>query len=180
MNILKEIKRIYRGEVPLSVLLKRGLTIGENFSMQSSVTIDPCHCWLVKIGDNVTLAPHVQILAHDASTKRWLGYSKIGRVIIGNNVFVGAGTIIFPSVSIGNNVIIGAGGVITHDLPDNGVYVGAPAKFLCSTDKYIEKEKECMKVSVCYDESYTLYGGASSEKKNKMIQDLENHSGFIR
>lgn len=71
-------------------------------------------------------------------------------------------------------------GVITHDLPDNGVYVGAPAKFLCSTDEYIKKEKERMTVSVCYDESYTLYGGVSSEKKNKMIHDLENYSGFIR
>ena len=56
------------------------------------------------------MAPHVQILAHDASTKRYLGYTKIGRVLIGNNVFVGAGTIILPSVAIGNNVIIGAGG----------------------------------------------------------------------
>lgn len=52
----------------------------------------------------------MQILAHDASTKRYLGYTKIGRVLIGNNVFVGAGTIILPSVAIGNNVIIGAGG----------------------------------------------------------------------
>ena len=72
------------------------------------------------------------------------------------------------------------GGVVTHDLPDNGVYVGAPAKFLCSTDEYIEKERERMKVSICYDESYTFYGGVSSEKKNKMICDLGNHSGFIR
>ena len=110
MNILQEIKRIFRGEVPLSVLLKRGLTVGNNFSMQSSVTIDPCHCWLVSIGDNVTIAPHVQILAHDASTKGYLGYTKIGRVVIGSNVFIGAGTIILPSITIGNNVIIGAGG----------------------------------------------------------------------
>lgn len=40
MNILQEIKRIFRGEVPLSVLLKRGLTVGSNFSMQSSVRCD--------------------------------------------------------------------------------------------------------------------------------------------
>ena len=110
MNILREIKRIYRGEVLLSVLLKRGLTVGNNFSMQSSVTIVPCHCWLVSIGDNVTIAPHVQILAHDASTKGYLGYTKIGRVVIGSNVFIGAGTIILPSITVGNNVIIGAGG----------------------------------------------------------------------
>ena len=81
--------------------------------------IDDSHAWLIEIGDNVTLAPRVHILAHDASTKLYLGYTKIGRVRIGNDVFIGHVTIILPGVTIGDNVVIGAGSVVKSDIPDN-------------------------------------------------------------
>lgn len=48
--------------------------------------------YLVAIGNNVTLTG-VRVLTHDASTKKELGYTKVGRVTIGDNVFVGAGFI---------------------------------------------------------------------------------------
>lgn len=48
--------------------------------------------------------------------------------IIGNNVFVAANSVVIGDIKIGNNVIIGAGSVVTKDLPDNGVYLGNPAK----------------------------------------------------
>lgn len=75
------------GEVSTKKLVKRGLKIGKGFSIQAKCMIDSSHCWLIQIGDNVTLAPGVHVLAHDASTKRSLGYTKIGLVRIGNNVF---------------------------------------------------------------------------------------------
>ena len=52
--------------------------------MMGECIIDPGHCWLISVGDRVTLAPRVHILAHDASLKETLGYTKIGRVKIGN------------------------------------------------------------------------------------------------
>lgn len=73
-----------RGETPLAVLVERGLTVGKNFQPQPGCILDPSHCWLITIGDDVTLAPRVHILAHDASTKMFLGYTKIGLVTIGN------------------------------------------------------------------------------------------------
>ena len=63
------------------------------------------------------------VLAHDGSTKKILGYSKVGNVVIGNNVFVGYGSIILPNVRIGNNVIVGAGTIVSKDIPDNVVVV---------------------------------------------------------
>ena len=66
--------------------------------------IDDSHCSLISIGDNVTFAPRVHILTNDASTKKFLGYTKFGKVSVGNNVFVGAGSIICsPNVTIGND-----------------------------------------------------------------------------
>ena len=69
------------------VLRKRGVVIGENVDIINSY-IDGCHGPLVSIGNNVTITG-AHILAHDASTKKFLGYTKIGRVTIGNNVFIG-------------------------------------------------------------------------------------------
>lgn len=66
------------------------------FAMLEDVVIDPSHLWHIVIGNDVTLAPRVQILAHDASTKRHLGWTRIGKVTIGDRVFVGTSTIILP------------------------------------------------------------------------------------
>ena len=78
---------------------ERGVRIGKNFDAPDSV-IDYCFGFLVTIGDNVTLSG-TTVLAHDGSTKKILGYSKVGNVVIGNNVFVGYGSIILPNVRIG-------------------------------------------------------------------------------
>ena len=58
-------------------------------------------------------------------------------ITIGDNVWVGGNSTIVMGVTIGNNVIIGAGSVVTHDIPDNAVAVGNPAKII----RYIENKK---------------------------------------
>jgi maltose O-acetyltransferase len=85
------------------------------------------------------LAARVQIVAHDASSKLFLGYDKIGKVVIGDNVFIGQNTIILPNVTIVNRVIIGAGSVVTRDIPSNSVAAGNPARVKCMLDEYMEK-----------------------------------------
>lgn len=49
---------------------------------------------------------------------------------IGDNVTLGANVVIIGNVSVGNNVIIGAGSVVVHDVPDNSVVVGNPARVI--------------------------------------------------
>jgi len=51
-------------------------------------------------------------------------------VILGNDVWIGARSIILPGVHIGNHVIIGANSVVTHDIPDYSVAAGSPAKIV--------------------------------------------------
>ena len=120
----------------------RGVVIGDNFDACDSA-IDYCFGHLVTIGDNVTITG-TTILAHDASTKKALGYSKVGKVVIGNDVFIGYGCIVLPNVTIGNKVIVGAGTVISKDIPDNSVVVGNPYRIICSYDEYINRNKEDM------------------------------------
>ena len=49
-------------------------------------------------------------------------------VHIGENVWIGAGTVILPGVSIGKNSVIGAGSVVTRDIPENVLAVGNPCR----------------------------------------------------
>jgi maltose O-acetyltransferase len=123
----------------------RGVTIGKNFDGPDSA-IDYCFGHLVTIGDNVTISG-TTILAHDGSTKKFLGYSKVAPVTIGDNVFIGYGCIVLPGVTIGSNVIVGAGTVISRDIPDNVVVVRGtdePYRVLCTFDEYIEKQRNRM------------------------------------
>ena len=174
MKRIREIISRIRGEVTTEELIKRGLIVGKNFKRLNQVIIDDSHTWLINLGDDVTLAPRVHILAHDASTKAFLGYTKIGRVVIGNKVFIGAGTVVLPGVTIGNNVIIGANSTVTHDIPDNMVVAGCPAKVLCTTEEYIAKEKQRMKTAPCYGEEYTMRGNITEERKKEQKEDLVN------
>jgi len=124
---LHRILNMLRGEQYLPKFIHRGLKIGKNFNRMGGVIIDPMHCYHITIGDNVTLAPRVHILAHDASTYTFLGKTRAANVYIGNNVFIGASSIVLPGVTIGDNVIIGAGSIVTKNIPNDSVAVGNPA-----------------------------------------------------
>lgn len=178
-KLINYIKCKLRGEYSTEQLSRYGLKVGKNFSRQNEVIIDPFHCWLVQIGDNVTLAPRVHILAHDASTKLCTGYTRIGRVTIGNNVFVGASSIILPGVIIGDNVVIGAGSVITKDIPDNSIAVGNPAKVVKKFDDYSLKQKEFFKTVPRYGKQWTAAGGINNIMKEKQCAELNDTIGFV-
>lgn len=178
MAVLERLKVLIRGTCNLRRLKKDGLKVGENFQMLEGCMIDPGHCWLISIGDHVTLAPRVHILTHDASTKMFLGYTKIGKVTIGNHVFIGAGTIILPNTRIADNTIIGAGSVVTKDCK-SGVYAGNPARYICSMAEYLDKEKELMLHTCVYDREWTI-GRITDERKDRMAKDLDDQIGFVK
>lgn len=179
MNIIKEFVYRLRGEYTTEKLVKMGMKVGKNFKRLNGVILDPSHCWLIEIGDNVTMAPRVHILCHDASTKQFLNYTKIGRVSIGNNAFLGAETVVLPGVNIGNNVIIGANSTVTHDIPDNMVVAGSPARIICTLEEYLQKEKRRMEKSLRYDEEYTLRRNVSMEKRLEQKKNLKGNIGYI-
>lgn len=74
----------------------------------------------VSFGKNVTIAHQVTVM-HD--------YKERG-TRIGDNVFLGAGCKVLGGVKIGNNTIIGTNAVVTKDIPENAVAVGAPARVI--------------------------------------------------
>lgn len=59
-----------------------------------------------------------------------IGKKNNARPVIGDNVSLGASVIIIGNVHIGNNVVVGAGSVVVKDVPDNCVVAGNPAKII--------------------------------------------------
>ena len=82
MNYLKELIYRIRGEYTTEKLIKMGMRVGENFTRLNDVILDPAHCWLIEIGNNVTMAPRVHVLCHDASTKAFLNYTNYKTVYL--------------------------------------------------------------------------------------------------
>ena len=79
----------------------------------------------------------------------------------------------------GLNVIIGANSTVTHDIPDNMVYAGTPARALCTLEEYIEKERERMKTSPHYGEEYTLRKKVPFHLRIKQREELREKTGYI-
>lgn len=96
----------------------------------------------IVMGDNVQLAPGVQIISanHDFSD---FDKSIPGKPItIGSNVWVGAHSVILPGVSIGDNVIVAAGSIVSKDIPSNSVAMGNPCRIVKSKGPYCSNNDE--------------------------------------
>ena len=177
LNARKMISKL-RGETDTQTLVETGLRVGKNFRRNEGCIIDPSHCWLIDIGDDVVLAPNVHILAHDASMWNDTGYTRIAPVKIGSNVFIGAGTIIMPGVEIGRNCIIGAGSVVIKPIPENSVAAGNPARVIGKQSEYIQKHREFQSKKPCYGEEYTLRNPKLTTEMKAEMKEALLKSGF--
>lgn len=122
------------------ICLKNKTKIGKDCHISRHCYFDPSN--EVEIGNNVYLTLHTKVLAHDMAGEAAGIGGKAEKTTIGNNVFVGVGSIILCGVTIGDNVIIGAGSVVTKDIPSNVVVSGNPARIKCSIEEYRQKELE--------------------------------------
>jgi acetyltransferase-like isoleucine patch superfamily enzyme len=112
------------------------LRIGNHVNIEQGVHI-VCHCE-VTIGDHVSITPYCAIVDTDHPYDPPDALPKIGarlplrrsRVVIGAGSFIGAHSMILPNVTIGRGCVVGAGSVVTRDLPDYCVAVGAPARIV--------------------------------------------------
>lgn len=112
-----------------------GLQVGDRSSFATGCFIG-CSGDIV-IGDDVLIGPGVRIYSENhvfddvTTTIKSQGVAR-GEVRIGNDCWIGSGTIIASGVTIGDGVVIGAGSVVTKDIPDFSVAVGSPARVVRS------------------------------------------------
>lgn len=85
----------------------------------------------VRIGEDVQIGPHVQLLTatHPLEAEpRRAKWERADPIVIGDNVWLGGGVIVCPGVTVGDNTVVGAGSVVTSDLPPDVLAVGSPAR----------------------------------------------------
>lgn len=130
---------------PVSFLCSKGAEIGENCSLLGGLaSFNSAEPYLIHIGNNVTITQGVILITHDGGTRvfrnntsEWTKATvKMGTIEIGNNVFIGVGSILLPDIKIGSDVVIGAGSIVTRNIPSNTVAVGAPAHVISSIEDY--------------------------------------------
>lgn len=175
MRFINNIISLINREIPLDKLKKRGLKVGNNFSKQQGCFIDPTHCFLIEIGNNVTFSIRVVLLAHDASSCKLIEMAKIGKIIIRDNVFIGANATILPNVEIGENSIIGAGSVVTKSIPPNSVVAGIPARVISTVDEYKEKLQNLKTETISFGEEYTMRKNVDEVKKQELKEAVNKH-----
>jgi serine O-acetyltransferase len=112
------------------------------------------------IGDNVTLYQGVTLGGTSVERKK-------RHPTLGDNIIVGAGAKILGPVTIGNNVRIGANSVVTRDIPENSVVVGVPGRILHETHPQM------------VDEISHLEHGHLPDPVIKIIKNLENRLSEI-
>ena len=137
-TILRRIWRFYvaksGSDLKIRYMRRQGMKIGMNCHFETlSFGTEP---YLIEVGDDVSIANGSVFITHDAGIKCFLGEFPaediFGKIVIGNNVFVGINCTLLLNTTIGNNCIVGAGSVVRGKFPDNCVIMGNPAKVVSS------------------------------------------------
>ena len=147
-NFKKHIINKYK----LRKLKKAGLSFGKNLDICGSVNFGS-EPFLITLGDNVRITEGVSFITHDGGVSVLRNLFKensnddvFGRIVVGNNVHIGINSVIMPNIKIGNNVVIGCGSIVTHNIPDNCVVAGCPAKIIETLNEYkIKVDKKAVK-----------------------------------
>jgi maltose O-acetyltransferase len=174
--LTKHVRTLIRVKIR-DFLIKKELIFKKNVFVGRGVLIDPEYHWLISIGRNSVLTSGVTILAHDGSTSNLGGYTKVGKVSIGENTFIGVKSIILPGVKIGDNVIIGAGSVVTKDIPNGSIAAGNPASIIGYTSEYLRKHNENVNLRKnVYEKGWRLRKGIETI----MNEELREGIGYAK
>lgn len=119
---------------------KSGAIIGKNCAICSN--LDLCDGYCLEIKNDVIISSDVLFVTHDASASRLIKRSPSfwGRIVIGNNCFIGKRSTIMYGVTLADNVIVAAGSVVTKSfLKSNIIIAGNPARIIGDWDSLILK-----------------------------------------
>ena len=158
------IARLRGGEHLISYLRKKGMEIGEGTRIFCDISTT--ESYLVRIGDRTTISNNVQLITHDASIQKAIPEASdlFGRIVIGNNCFIGARSIIMYGVTLPDNTIVAAGSVVTKSVLEEGCVIGGnPARIITTLEKFAKKN-EPFAVNI---------HGLSKEEKKTLLENEE-------
>jgi len=128
----------------IEICKARGMKVGKDviFIEAPAFGSEP---YLIEIGDRTKITAGCTFINHDGamyvirSMEKYADARNFGRIKIGSNCFVGNNCIFLPGSQMGNNCILGAGSVLNSTMPNNSVFAGTPAKYICTIEEYGDK-----------------------------------------
>ena len=141
---IKAVFGILRGYTmsPEQYARKIGVKIGEHCLIDTRHW--PTEPYLVSIGNHCQITHGVTIHTHGGSnTVRRIdpGFDVFGKVIIEDWAYIGANSQIMPGVTIGKGALVAGGSVVTKSVPAGVVVGGNPARYICTVEEYIKRNK---------------------------------------
>lgn len=144
-----------------------GAEIGENVRAFSPI-VSP-EPYLIKVGNDVTIAIGVKFCTHDNSAIKIYEDATdfVGTITIGDDSFIGMNTILMGGVSLPKHCIVGAGSVVTKSFTQEGcIIAGNPAKIIGNINVIREKNK---------DLRFSFINMTPEQKKNEILQHKERY-----
>lgn len=166
LNIVRKIIKRFFSPMQYAKLI--GVNIGHNNFIPDK------DCWssepyLITVGNNCAITSGVRIFTHGGARVARSVYPEFdifGKVVIGDNVYIGTNSLIMPGVRIGNGSLIAAGSVVTKSIPSGVVVGGNPARIISTIDEYIQ-HNECFNLNskkMDYDEKRRFLMSLSEDK----------------
>lgn len=115
--------------VPIKNWLYRNclkMKVGDQTAVALMVMMDIMFPEKITIGKNSVIGYNTTILSHEYLIKEY----RLGEVIIGDEVMVGANTTILPGVTIGDGAIVAAGSLVHKDVPAGAFVGGNPMQII--------------------------------------------------
>lgn len=175
----RRIVRRLRGWPNLEALERDGLQIGHNVFVGGGTILDPDFAFLISIGDDSIISLGVIVLAHDASTRRHIGYSRVAPVTIGRRVFIGARSVVLPGVTIGDDAIVGAGSVVRRDVEPGTVVAGNPAQMVATTEDYVARHRAALDRRPQWPREFRASTGIAPAEREAMRALLRDGEAFV-
>ena len=157
---------------PIKYARHIGVKVGNN-TLIADKRHWPSDAYLISIGNNCAITKGVTIYTHGGG--RLLrssipDFDSFGKVRIGNNCYIGAYSQIMPGVTIEDNVLVAAGSVVTKSVPSGYVVGGNPARIICSTASFIERNSK-----------YNLHSkGMSHKEKRQFLLSLPEDKFMVK
>lgn len=127
---------------PIKYARHLGVTIGDDCLISTrNWSTEP---YLIKIGNHVQITHCVSMHTHgggQAIRKQHPDFDVFGKIIIEDWSYIGAYSQIMPGVTIGEGALVAAGSVVTKSVAPHTVVGGNPARFICTTEEYYERNK---------------------------------------
>jgi acetyltransferase-like isoleucine patch superfamily enzyme len=117
------------------------MEIGEKTSFALMVMLDVMFPEKIKVGRNTVIGYNTTILAHEYLVDEY----RLGEVIIGDEVMIGANTTILPGVVIGDRAIVSAGTLVHKDVPPGAFVGGNPMRIIYTKEEMEQRKKEMEK-----------------------------------